>query len=99
MPQTPSALPSAAANMAEEARIDTTHIHRFIGALPFMLAKERAAFAVDKLIRIAESGENVLVCGHGWFNRMLRPHIKRRGFACVHNGGDKYWSYRIYQKK
>jgi hypothetical protein len=44
-------------------------------------------------------GRDVVLAAHGWFNRMLRPHIKRRGWVCVHNGGDKYWSYRIYEKK
>lgn len=60
-------------------------------------AKERAAFAVDKLIRLAESGENILLCGHGWFNRMMRPELVRRGWRCVRDGGDGYWSFRRYE--
>jgi broad specificity phosphatase PhoE len=60
-------------------------------------AKERAALAVDKLVSIAESGTDVLVCGHGWFNRMMRPELVRRGWRCVRDGGDSYWSFRRYE--
>lgn len=64
-------------------------------------ARIRAARAAGELVRMAEEngGRDIVLAAHGWFNRMLRPHIKRRGFACIHNGGDKYWSYRIYQKR
>jgi len=30
---------------------------------------------------------------------MLRPQLKRRGWANVHDGGDKYLSFRVYAKK
>jgi broad specificity phosphatase PhoE len=71
------------------------------GQEPVGEARRRAARAAGELVKMAEesNGRDVVLAAHGWFNRMLRPHIKRRGFACVHNGGDKYWSYRIYQKK
>ena len=47
----------------------------------------------------AGEGRDVVLAAHGWFNRMLRPELKKRGWTCVHDGGDKYWSYRIYQKR
>jgi len=64
-------------------------------------ARHRAAKAAQELIRTAEdaSGRDVVLAAHGWFNRMLRPELKKRGWANVHDGGDKYWSYRIYQKR
>lgn len=64
-------------------------------------ARRRAARAADELVKTAteSGGRDVVLAAHGWFNRMLRPQLKRRGWACVHDGGDKYWSYRIYQKK
>lgn len=64
-------------------------------------AKRRAARAAEELIRVAETsgGRDVVLAAHGWFNRMLRPNLKRRGWANVHDGGDKYWSFRIYQKR
>jgi len=27
------------------------------------------------------------------------PQLKKRGWVNVHDGGDKYWSFRIYQKR
>lgn len=64
-------------------------------------AKRRAAKAAEELIRTAEGseGRDVVLAAHGWFNRMLRPHLKKRGWVNVHDGGDKYWSFRIYQKR
>jgi broad specificity phosphatase PhoE len=64
-------------------------------------AKRRAAKAAEVLVKTAEEsgGRDVVLAAHGWFNRMLRPQLKKRGWANVHDGGDKYWSYRIYQKK
>jgi broad specificity phosphatase PhoE len=64
-------------------------------------AKRRADAAAEQLIRTAEEGggRDVVLAAHGWFNRMLRPRLKKRGWANVHDGGDKYWSFRIYQKR
>jgi broad specificity phosphatase PhoE len=62
-------------------------------------ARKRAGKAADMLIEAAAEGRDVVLAAHGWFNRMVRPELKKRGWACVHDGGDKYWSYRIYQKR
>jgi len=64
-------------------------------------ARLRASRAAQELIRTAEEagGRDVVLAAHGWFNRMLRPELKKRGWANVHDGGDKYWSYRIYKKR
>jgi broad specificity phosphatase PhoE len=62
-------------------------------------AKRRAAKAAGLLIDTAGEGRDVVLAAHGWFNRMLRPQLLKRGWTCVHDGGDKYWSYRIYQKR
>ncbi len=62
-------------------------------------ARRRAAKAADFLIATAGDGRDVVLAAHGWFNRMLRPELKKRGWSNVHDGGDKYWSYRIYEKK
>lgn len=59
----------------------------------------RASVAADLLVNAASDGRDVVLAAHGWFNRMLRPELKKRGWACVYDGGDKYWSYRIYQRK
>ncbi len=62
-------------------------------------ARRRAAKAAGVLIETAGEGRDVVLAAHGWFNRMLRPELRKRGWANVHDGGDKYWSYRIYEKK
>lgn len=61
-------------------------------------AERRADQAADILIQAAQSGPVVLFA-HGWFNRMLRPALKRRGWRCVRDGGDFYWSWRRYELK
>jgi hypothetical protein len=30
---------------------------------------------------------------------MLRPALQRRGWVCVRDGGDWYWSWRRYELK
>ncbi len=59
-------------------------------------ARRRARRAALKLHKAAD-GKKVYLAAHGWFNRMLRPELRRLGWVCVHDGGDKYWSYRIYE--
>tara|TARA_R110000868_G_scaffold11516_6_gene56381 strand:- start:2417 stop:3019 length:603 start_codon:yes stop_codon:yes gene_type:complete len=59
-------------------------------------AELRAGQAVRKLVEAAQDG-SVLVCAHGWFNRMMRPHLRSAGWHCIRDGGDTYWSYRQYE--
>lgn len=61
--------------------------------------RRRAGAAADVLIEAANRGEPVLLAAHGWFNRMLRRPLTRRGWACVRDGGDSYWSFRVYEKR
>lgn len=59
-------------------------------------ARVRAQEAADRLHTLAE-GKSVYLAAHGWFNRMLRRPLGKLGWVCVRDGGDKYWSYRIYE--
>jgi hypothetical protein len=62
---------------------------------------ERAArleAAADRLEALSARGD-VLLCAHGWFNRMLRGILRRRGWACIYDGGDRYWSWRRFQPR
>ena len=59
-------------------------------------ARLRAMEAAQKL-HTASVDTKVYLAAHGWFNRMLRPELKKLGWKCVHDGGDSYWSYRIYE--
>jgi len=61
-------------------------------------AEARAEIAADRLIAHAAGGRNVLLCAHGWFNRMMRPVLLERGWRCAIDGGDDYWSFRRYEK-
>jgi broad specificity phosphatase PhoE len=56
----------------------------------------RAKVAALRLHEAAAQGK-VYLAAHGWFNRMLRPELRRLGWVCVHDGGDRYWSYRVYE--
>lgn len=67
------------------------------GDEPIEKARIRAGEAADKLIAASKEGD-VVLAAHGWFNRMLRPELKRRGWACKRDGGDGYWSFRVYEK-
>ncbi|MFC6199812.1 histidine phosphatase family protein [Ponticaulis profundi] len=60
-------------------------------------AEARADAAADYLIKRAEEGK-VYLAAHGWFNRMLRPRLRARGWRCRIDGGDSYWSYRVYER-
>lgn len=61
-------------------------------------AERRAEQAAEILVEAAQDGPVVLFA-HGWFNRMLRPALRRRGWTCVRDGGDDYWSFRRYELK
>ncbi|MEM1146965.1 MAG: histidine phosphatase family protein [Pseudomonadota bacterium] len=59
-------------------------------------ARARAKDAAKHLHEAAE-GRSVYLAAHGWFNRMLRRPLRRLGWVCVYDGGDKYWSFRVYE--
>ncbi len=59
-------------------------------------AETRAFAAAEVIVPRARAGENVLVCAHGWFNRMMRPALVANGWNCVYDGRDDYWSFRRY---
>ena len=61
-------------------------------------AEARADQAAQKLIARAESGQDVLVFAHGYFNHMVGRALKGDGWRLVQNQGFKYWSQRRYEK-
>jgi broad specificity phosphatase PhoE len=61
-------------------------------------AEVRAEAAVATLTAQALRGQNVILCAHGWFNRMMRPVLKRQGWREMEDQGDRYWSFRRYEK-
>ncbi|MEL6828992.1 MAG: histidine phosphatase family protein [Pseudomonadota bacterium] len=59
-------------------------------------ARRRAIAAAECLDTYAQQG-SVYLAAHGWFNRMLRRPLRGQGWVCVRDGGDKYWSFRVYE--
>lgn len=62
-------------------------------------SEQRAHAAVDRVEAEVAGGRVVLVCAHGWFNRMMRPVLQGRGWRCVRDGGDRYWGFRVYVRE
>ena len=59
-------------------------------------ARMRAKRAALVLHEEAANGK-VYLAAHGWFNRMIRKELKKLGWRCTRNGGDRYWAYRTYE--
>lgn len=58
-------------------------------------ARRRAVLAAERLERIAREGRNVVLFGHGWFNRMIVRALRARGWRIrIWRGGHGYWSFR-----
>ncbi len=56
----------------------------------------RASRAAGVLHDASARGK-VFLAAHGWFNRMIRKELRRLGWTCKYNGGDQYWSWRVYE--
>lgn len=59
-------------------------------------AEARALLAASRLEDLARDKKLVMVCAHGWFNRMIRVVLRARGWRCIYDGGDSYWSWRHF---
>lgn len=57
-------------------------------------ARARAEAACDKLEDAAKGGKMVYVQGHGWFNRMIKGSLMKRGWKLKSQNGDLHWSRR-----
>lgn len=61
-------------------------------------ARIRAEKAAEVLAAEASGGKMLFVAAHGWYNRMMRTALKRRGFVCTEDHGDLHWSYRRFER-
>ena len=61
-------------------------------------ARKRANKMADVLAEHAEGGKIVYVSAHGWFNRMLKGSLKKRGWKCKSQNGDLHWSHRRFER-
>ena len=63
-------------------------------------ARERARAAAGKLAEAAENEQNVVLFGHGWFNRMIISALRDMGWKVVdRRGGHSYWSWRLMVRR
>lgn len=60
------------------------------------LAKRRAVEAAEKLADLSSDGD-VLLCAHGWFNRMIGQVLVKRGWRRIYHGGSNYWAWSTYE--
>jgi len=61
-------------------------------------ARIRAEKAAAILSNEAKGGKMLFVAAHGWYNRMMRTPLQRRGFVCTEDHGDLHWSYRRFER-
>ncbi len=61
-------------------------------------ARARADAMCDILAEHAKNGKVVYVSAHGWFNRMLKGSLMKRGWRCMSQNGDLHWSHRRMER-
>jgi broad specificity phosphatase PhoE len=61
-------------------------------------AEVRADQAAHKLEALANSGQNVVVLAHGFFNVLIGRALRRRGWRMTLREGYKYWSTRRFER-
>jgi broad specificity phosphatase PhoE len=61
-------------------------------------AEARADLAAASLVAIAESGQNVVVLAHGFFNLLIDRALRKRGWRRTFREGYKYWSTRRFER-
>lgn len=61
-------------------------------------AEARAGQAADLLIELSDSGQNVLVLAHGFFNWMIADALKKRGLTKLLDQGHGYWSVKRFRR-
>lgn len=64
----------------------------------FKEAQLRAAKAASQLQSLAQQHKNILLVGHGIFNRMLAKELSRMGWHGSKKLKSKHWSYATYHK-
>lgn len=61
-------------------------------------AQARSDRVAERLIAYAETGRDVLVIAHGFFNTMVGLSLQRHGWKLVDNQGFRYWSSRRFER-
>ena len=61
-------------------------------------AERRAHAAARRLIEAAETGQDVLVVAHGFFNAMMGRELKRLGWRRRNSQGYRYWCAQRFER-
>jgi broad specificity phosphatase PhoE len=61
-------------------------------------AEARAGQAADRLVALADQGQDVLVLAHGFFNWMIADALKARGLTKLVDEGHAYWSIKRFSR-
>lgn len=61
-------------------------------------AEVRAGAAADRLVALADQGQDVLVLAHGFFNWMIADALKQRGLTKLVDQGHGYWSLKRFRR-
>ena len=61
------------------------------------VAKKRAEKCANKLQELAQEHEQVLLVGHGIFNRLIAHRLKKNGWKSTEETGEDYWAYTVYE--
>ncbi|WP_343698552.1 histidine phosphatase family protein [Caulobacter sp.] len=61
-------------------------------------AEVRAGEAADRLVALADQGQDVLVLAHGFFNWMIADALKQRGLSKLVDQGHGYWSIKRFSR-
>lgn len=61
-------------------------------------ARRRAEAISERLGEEAVDGKLVLVTAHGWFNRMIKGSLVKRGWKCTSQNGDLHWNFRSFER-
>ncbi len=59
--------------------------------------KVRAAIAAKELISLAREHQNIVLVGHGIFNRFIARELLRQDFKGPSKPSSKYWGYAVYE--
>jgi len=59
--------------------------------------KERAKYAAQELIKLAQQFDRVLLVGHGFFNFFIARELLSNSWLGPAQPGRNYWGYGVYQ--
>ena len=65
----------------------------------FSEAKKRSKKAANELTLLAQENENIIVVGHGLFNRLITKQLRLSGWQDTGFVGRRYWEFNTFTVK